>query len=63
MLYGMSLPIILQLRTEYHKLGGCEPITDESIREIFRRAAAMPNIIIHLNSANPVLGDFLWFMA
>lgn len=43
LLFGMSLPIIMRLRTEYFKLGGCEPITDESIREIFQRAAAQPN--------------------
>ena len=36
-LYGMSLSIILQLRTEYQKLGGTEPMTDESVKEIFMR--------------------------
>ena len=43
-IYGMSLPIILRLRTEYLKLDGCEPITDESSpRKIFPCAAVMPN--------------------
>jgi len=36
-LYGMSLPIILQLRAEYQKLGGTEPMTEESVKEIFMR--------------------------
>jgi len=48
-LYGMSLPTILRLRAEYLKLGGCEPITDESIREIFSALAAMPNRVIETN--------------
>jgi hypothetical protein len=38
-IYGMSWTVILRLRTEYLKLGGKEPITEESIQEIFSKKA------------------------
>lgn len=56
-LYGMSLPTILRLRAEYLKLGGCEPITDESIREIFSALAAMPNADIRRHTTTRNLNE------
>jgi hypothetical protein len=53
----MSLPTILRLRAEYLKLGGCEPITDESIREIFSALAAMPNADIRRHTTTRNLNE------
>lgn len=34
-IYGMNVRTILQLRTEYQKLAGPDPMTEQTVRETF----------------------------